>query len=281
FGLLYLVTSMANFAYVVVDWGQGSYLIREVARRPERAGDLLGTSLLLRLAGAGLVILPPLLVAWVLGYDARTRELALVMLAATLPFVLVQRYSVVFRGRERMDYEAVVTVLAKALTLALTMAALAAGGGLLAAIVAQGVATLGALAVSVYFLRRLRIPPLTTSRATSRELVVGGTPFAAMVLTIQAQSYVDAVVLSKLAPAVVLVWFGAAPNAMNALITPASTLGTAAFPRLARTASDPVRFQRTLRAALRPLLGLGALAAAGTYLFADVAVGTIYGGASF
>src|SRR5262249_19290884 len=136
FGLLYLVTSMANFAYVVVDWGQGSYLIREVARRPERAGDLLGTSLLLRLAGAGLVILPTLLVAWVLGYDARTRELALVMLAATLPFVLVQRYSVVFRGRERMDYEAVVTVLAKALTLALTMAALAAGGGLLAAIVA-------------------------------------------------------------------------------------------------------------------------------------------------
>ena len=129
FGLLYLVTSMANFAHTVVDWGQASYLVREVARRPERAGDLLGTSLALRVVGAVLVCVPTLLVAWVLGYDARTRWLALVMLAATLPLVLVQRYTVVFRGRERMDYEAVVTVLAKALTLALTVAALAVGGG--------------------------------------------------------------------------------------------------------------------------------------------------------
>jgi len=281
FGLLYLVTSMANFAHIVIDWGQGSYLIREVARRPERAGDLLGTSITLRVIGAALVCAPTLLVAWLLGYDARTRWLTAVMIAATLPVVVAQRFAVVFRGRERMDYEALITVLGKALTLALTVAVLALGGRLLATILAQGVATTGALAMAALLLQRLSLPPLRTSRDDARELIVGGTPFAAMVLTITAQSYLEAVVLSKLAPAVVVGWYGAARNVMNALITPASILGTAAFPRLARTAANPLEFQREVRSALRPLLGLGSLAAVGTYLFADVAVSLIYGAQGF
>ena len=32
FGLLYLLTSVATFAYVVVDWGHGPYIIREAAK---------------------------------------------------------------------------------------------------------------------------------------------------------------------------------------------------------------------------------------------------------
>jgi O-antigen/teichoic acid export membrane protein len=45
FGLLYLITSIAGFAYVIVDWGHGAFIIRETARRPDRAGNLLGSAL--------------------------------------------------------------------------------------------------------------------------------------------------------------------------------------------------------------------------------------------
>ena len=38
FGLLFVVTSIATFAYVFIDWGQGAYVIREVARRPGQEG---------------------------------------------------------------------------------------------------------------------------------------------------------------------------------------------------------------------------------------------------
>src|SRR5712664_2901101 len=55
FGLYFLITSFANFAYVLVDWGQIFYVIREVARSPERGSGLLGTALALRAAGAVLV----------------------------------------------------------------------------------------------------------------------------------------------------------------------------------------------------------------------------------
>src|SRR4051794_1967696 len=55
FGLLYLVTSIAGFAYVLVDAGHGLYMQREVAREPRRASELLGASIPLHLLGATLI----------------------------------------------------------------------------------------------------------------------------------------------------------------------------------------------------------------------------------
>src|SRR6266540_2187429 len=52
FGLYFVFTSMTAFAFVVVEWGQGQYLVREVARRPESAGALLGSALAIRLGGS-------------------------------------------------------------------------------------------------------------------------------------------------------------------------------------------------------------------------------------
>src|SRR5579863_6816121 len=43
FGLLYVLTSIATFAYVFVDWGHGPYVTRETARHPNRSGELMGS----------------------------------------------------------------------------------------------------------------------------------------------------------------------------------------------------------------------------------------------
>jgi O-antigen/teichoic acid export membrane protein len=281
FGVLFFVAATASFAYVLVEWGQDSYVVREVARRPARAGELLGTTLAMRVAGGALACAPTVLVAGLLGHDSRTLVLTAAMVAATLPVVLARAYGVVFRGRERMDVEAAVSVLAKGLALVLTAAALALGGRTLSAVLAQGLAAAAVLPVAGRLVRRLRLPRPRLSRAVARELVVGGTPFAVMVLTISAQGYLEAVVLSALAPAAVVGWYGAARTVTNALVTPASLLATAVLPRLARTASAPAELQRELRSALRPLLGLGSLAAVGTWLFADVAVDLVYGASGF
>src|SRR6516164_11680612 len=55
FGVYFLIASFSTFAYVLVDWGQQFYIIREVARAPERGSQLLGTALVLRSAGAVVV----------------------------------------------------------------------------------------------------------------------------------------------------------------------------------------------------------------------------------
>src|SRR5690349_7330295 len=48
FGILYLISAVATFTFVFVDWGHGTYIIREVARHPERTGELMGTALAVR-----------------------------------------------------------------------------------------------------------------------------------------------------------------------------------------------------------------------------------------
>jgi O-antigen/teichoic acid export membrane protein len=203
------------------------------------------------------------------------------MVLALLPLSLAQAYGLVFRGLERMDHDALVSVLAKALTVAFTVAALALGGRLLAAILGQAAGGAGALAVAVLLLARQRVRPAAPAAGTAGELVVAGAPLLAMNLLIAVQPYLDAVLLSKLAAPTAVGWFGAAKYFMGTLLAPAAILGAAAYPRLSRAASDPPALRRELRAAMRPLLGLGALGAAGTFLFADLAVTIVYGEAGY
>jgi len=76
-------------------------------------------------------------------------------------------------------------------------------------------------------------------------------------------------------------WYGAARSILGTLVAPAALLGTAAFPAMSRAASDPARLGAELRAAMRPLLLLAAVAGVGTYLFADLGVAVVYGAERF
>src|ERR1700730_10090207 len=93
FGRLFLLSSIANFAYVFVDWGHGSYVTREVARHPGRSGDLMGSVLAVRIVTAFFVCAPAAAAAWLLGYDARTQALTVTMIAAQLPMYVALSYA--------------------------------------------------------------------------------------------------------------------------------------------------------------------------------------------
>ncbi len=281
FGLFFLATSTAAFASVLVEWGQPAYVVREVAREPARAGELLGTALGLRLLGGAIVTVATVAVLRALGYDARTLRFTAALMVATLPFFLAQAYAMVFRGRERMDREAMVSVLNKALTLAATFAALTLGLGLSGVVGALGLAGLVALVFASVLLRRMGGSAARATAGAARELVVGGTPLVAMSLAIAVQGSIDAVVLSKLAPADAVGWYGAARNVIGTLVAPAAIIGTAAYPRLSRAVLEPASLAGEFQSALRPLLALGALGAVGTWLFADVAISVVYGLGSF
>jgi O-antigen/teichoic acid export membrane protein len=129
--------------------------------------------------------------------------------------------------------------------------------------------------------RRVALGPLRFSWEAAREMIACGTPILAMMIAASVQPYLDAIILSKLAPADAVGWFGAAKNIMGTLLAPALIIGAAGFPRLSRAATDTAVFQGEVRATLRPMLLLGALAGAGTYLFGDVAIGIVYGQRNF
>ena len=276
FGLLYLLTSIATFAYVFVDWGHGYYVTREIARHPARSGDLMGSVLAVRVVTVFLVCVPAVATAWILGYDVRTRALTATMIAAWLPMYAALTYAWLFRGRERMDYDALINVTLKFVTLALAFVVLALGGRLLAYILVSAVAGTITLGLSMVLYRRLQLPPLRPTMQTARELIGGGAPMFTMGLAIAVQPYIDANMLYKLAPPGVVGWYGAAWNIAGTLVAPATILAATAYPRLSRAAGDEVAFKRALQTVFRPLLMVAVLGAIGTYLFADLAVGVVY-----
>jgi len=281
FGVFYLISTMSAFAYVLAEWGQPLFVIRQVAIEPGRSGEMLGTALAMRAGLAVAVTAPAGLLAWGLGFGARTTGLFVLLIAGSLPLFLAQAYGMMFRASDRMGRDAALSVANKAFVLALTLPALAAGTGLPGVILAQGAAGAAALAIAVRMYRRTGAPALHVSSGAARELLRGGAPLFALALLTMLQPYLDAIVLSKLAPPVAVGWYGAAKNLLGTLMAPATILGAAAYPNIARASEDLDTLRNVVRGALRPMLWLGALASVGTYLFADAAIRLVYGAKGF
>jgi O-antigen/teichoic acid export membrane protein len=277
FGTWFLISTFAAFALVVVDWGQQFFGIREVARAPGRGGELLGTGLVLRAIGTALICIPAGLTAWALGYGPRVVTFTLGLVALSLPFFLAQNFGVVFRGNDRMGLDALVSVANRAVGLCLAVLALGLGLGLGGVVASQGLAGLAALGLAFLLYRRHTSAPIRFSTGVAREILVGGSAIVTMTIVVNAQPYLDAVVLSKLAPQDAVGWYGAAKTILGTLLAPSVILGTAAFPRLSRAAGDVHSFSLELSAAERPMLWLGGLASVGTWSFASVAIQLVYG----
>jgi O-antigen/teichoic acid export membrane protein len=276
YGLLYLVLAIATFAYVFVDWGYGPYVVGEVARHPERAGDLLGSVLALRVATAAVMCVVAVLVMSATGYEWRTCLLAGLQIIAVLPQYAGLTYTWVFRGRERMEYDALLQIAVKVCALVFTVACLAVGGRVVALILVPALAGTITLAVGIVHYRRLRLSPLQVSASTARELVRHGAPMMALSLAIAAQPAIDANLLYRLAPAAVAGWYAVAIAIAGTLLAPAAVLGSAVYPRLSKVRDDIVEFRRVFHSGFRPLIFVSVLGGVGTFLFADFAVDLAY-----
>jgi len=277
FGILFVATSMAGFAYVVAEWGQTQYVVREIAQDSRREGTLLGTTLGARVLVVAILAGATAATAWLLDYDAGTCGLAVFIVAGMLPFFLAQAISLVFRARERMEFDALAATVDRVITLGATLMALALGAGVVAAAAGVGVGGAAALGAAVLCLRRLGAPRLSASDEELRAMLWGG---AAIVLTNiegSVQPYVDAILLSKLSPPESVGVYGAARSFVGTLVAPSIIVSVAAYPRLSRAALGRDLLRRELRIVMRPLLGLAALAAVGTFLYAQPAVDLVYG----
>lgn len=281
FGVLFLVTSWTSFVSDVTAWGVGALLVTRVARDASLAGPLLGAAIAFRVAATVLVLGPAVLLIRLLGYDASTQGLFAIAIATSVPLAVATLYGWVMRGRERMGRDALVTVAAKALALALVVPVLLAGGGVASILVAQGVAGLGGLWIAEWQRRRLRMPRLRVEWRHVRDIAVLGVPVVVLSLQVGAQAFLDSLLVSKLAPPDVVGWYGAAKTLLGFLVTPAAIIASASFPALSRGAGIPGALVQEIRKVRRPLVWLGALASAGTWLFADVAIGLVYGRRGF
>lgn len=263
-GRYVLVTTMVGLATAFTDLGLGTFLTREVARERSATGRrlLLGDLLPLRMASAALGTGLLLVLTWVPIFPAGTRRLFSLGALSLLPQAAMGILRSFVTGRQRMDVSSFIDVVARMLTLAGAVPALASGLGVLGVLActagadAVGVLIYGAVLRSWQLLPRLRLAP-----AKWRRVLSDAYPFAMTSIIAIAYRRLDVVLLSAWQGDAAAGQYSAAYRLWDAVgLIPASLLD-AMFPEMTRLAREP-RGHRRLRRVLRrtgPLLLVGGL----------------------
>jgi O-antigen/teichoic acid export membrane protein len=281
FGILYIVTGITVFVLVVVDWGQSTYLVREIARGRSDEPELIGSALLIRLATTVFSSAIAVAVALALGYNGQIVELTLLAMMASVPGLLYVPFGCSFRGKDRMDIDAFANIVGKAIVLVATVIALRFGGGLTEVILMQGVAGIATLLVGAIAAVRLDIAVKAPAMKAVRELLRRGAPIAALSLVVASQPFIDILMLSTFAGPAVVGWYGASRNIFGIVVSPAMITTTATFPELSRASLSLPDLRRTIDTTGRVLFVAAAFTSSALYLFADHIVAILYGHGRF
>lgn len=280
-GLLYTVITIGAFAYVIVDWGQGTHLVREMARGRSDEPELIGSALLARLAAVVLVSVLGAAIALPLGYSHEMVVLALVAIICGIPATLFAPFSCAFRSRDRMDVDAFAGIVGKAAALIATVIALRFGGGLMEVILMAAVGGISTLIVGAIAAFRLKIAVKSPQVKLLRELLQLGAPLATFSLVIASQPFIQILMLSALAGSAVVGWYGASTNILGIVLSPAMILLTATFPELSRASRSLPDLRRVIDTTARVMFIAGAFTCSALYLFADHMVAIVYGQGRF
>lgn len=280
-GNFYIVLAVSSFAYVIADWGQGTYLVREMARGRVDEPELIGSALIFRLAAivcsAGIAVA----IALARGYSAQIVALTLLAMAVAVPITLFAPLDCSFRGKDRMDLDALANIVCKATTLVATAIALRFGGGLTEVISMQGVGNISMLLVGVIAARRLNIIVKAPVAEALGELFRRGAPITAFSLVLASQSFFEIVLLSAFAGTSVVGWYGASRSIFGIITSPATILLAATFPELSRASLSLPDLRRMIDATGRVMFIAAAITSSALYLFADNMVAIIYGQGRF
>jgi O-antigen/teichoic acid export membrane protein len=260
---------------ILVNFGLGTLLTREVARDTEATGRYFGNTLAVRLAlallalSAALVLAGPLAQPLQLGPDV---GLAIVLFTlGLLPGALAATASALFQARERMELPAAVTVLSTLARILLGTAALLAGWGVVGlALVSLAVNLLNAALLGGLMLNLFGRPAVRVEPAFCRGLLVQSWPLMLNSLLNSIFFRIDALLLQPLAGAAALGYYSTAYKFIDGLQIIPSTFVLALFPHLARQAAgQPAALARAFSLGLKVLLVLALPIVFGTTLLAE------------
>jgi O-antigen/teichoic acid export membrane protein len=246
---------------VVSDLGIASLLVREVARRPESAGQYLGAGLALRV-----VTLPvTLLGAWAIAALIAPASAGVVVLAAAglIGQQAADLTRAVFVANQRMVVSSAHAIVENVLWLAVVAVGLAGGASLEATFLAALAVWLGSVVAGVVLARALLgVTPARPRRAQLSEMLRLATPFAGFAIVGIGYSRIDPLLIGLLATGPALAIAGAyfaASRLVAAFEYLPDALSRAIYPELSRRVVDePARVLPLLGSAAAVLLAVGA-----------------------
>ena len=276
---------LVGYFAIFSDFGLGTLITREVARRADLAGRYVTNAVLLRWA---LWVVAALGLAGVLLFYRSRLSLAedalwaaLLLGLALLPQTVSSALSALFQAHERMEVPAAVGLVVNLLKIVLGVPALLAGWG----IVGLGlVALVGSAVNALVFIALTRgllgLPPWQPERSFRRDLVREATPLLANAFLASLFFRLDVLLLQALRGDQATGWYTTAYKFIDGLLLIPSLFTLAAFPLLSRWgAGDAEALRRASRRALKALLIVALPVSAGVALIADQLVLLLFGDA--
>ncbi len=250
FGVLTTALVYLMIPVILADVGLTTYVVREISAQPERTAAVMQAAMPLRALVSAAAVGVAVAVAYVLPYSSDVRTLIAIGSIGSFCTLMTQGLAPVLQVQLKMHWSVVATLAGRAAILVLTLAVLAADGGL------DGVMAANVAGTAVTFCLQLAIVARIVSLRPRldygywRTLLRGSIAIGLALAIAQIYFRIDVLLLAALRDSVEVGLYGAAVKLLELAELVAAAIGITVFPLLARyVRSDPPRmrllFQRT------------------------------------
>jgi O-antigen/teichoic acid export membrane protein len=280
-GKYFLATAFTTIFSVGVDLGLSNVITREVAKRPQDARRLVNAAFALKIGMSLLAAGAAMLASWALGYPLDVRVMIAVATGVmVLDGVHLALYATL-RGHQDLRFEAVGVVTGQAVTFAAGLGFAAMGKPLVFLVVALACGSAWNVLWSYWCVRRrlgFAVRPAWDT-ASMRLLWQLAAPFALAGIFSRVYSYLDSVLLSKLADVTAVGLYGVAYKVAFAFQFLPMSFAAAVYPSLAATyhAGNRKSLSETYGASIGYLFMLAAPLACGIGFLAEPLLHVVYG----
>ncbi|MGD8718293.1 MAG: flippase [Candidatus Zixiibacteriota bacterium] len=277
FGVFTFSFAVATLVIVIFQAGMTPLVVREIARRREDAPRYLTVSLVVRAAGAMVIVAVAMGVYLITGSDA---ALGAALAAAALGFSgILASFTDVFQGFERMEFVALVLVFNNLCTLAFVIIAVSVGAGVMPVIGLYAAANvLSVLFAAIVCFAKFARPTGRVAWADVRGFIRQAVPFSLSALVASLYWRSDAVLLKMLAGDRAVGIYGASSRIVEGLVLVSGSFREAIYPMLSKYWPDsPDPFRDASRTAFKFLVALAVPIGVGTSIVAYKLFPFIYG----
>jgi O-antigen/teichoic acid export membrane protein len=237
-GILGIALSISSILAIVCTLGNGTFILREVARDQEKAKTLIGTAVINNLAVGLLAWAVVILVLNFLNVSQELRQICVIYAWANLITLAGLPISFALRGLEKMQYSFVEAVISKGLFTGLGILFALLNMGIIWVALATLIAAIPATIVNYWvFLREIRtsfVPKVENVKAVMR----GGMAFFVIEVTFQVYLYLDALMLAFLTNNETVGYYRLPNDLFGTLLFVPVIVSSAILPALSRLAKE-------------------------------------------
>lgn len=233
-GKYYLAVSLWTIAGILANFGMDILLTKEIARKPEKTDELLGTSLLLRTLLFGVAALSMAFYLRIVAYPPETLQILAIFALTSLLSQYSACVEAVLRGLERMEFISIATVVLKSISTFGALLALVLGYGILVVVSLTVLASFIHLLLLLYFLNRVHKIRLSLDRSMAVWMLKSSYSYFFVNIFLVLYAQVDIVVISLLVNEETIGWYAVADVLCGTLLFLPTVLVVAIFPALSR-----------------------------------------------